>query len=135
MLKRIQSYTDNPALGLLALRLTVGIPFVYHGATKLMNMGATVAFFASINLPAWLAWLVAIIELVGGLLMIAGVATQTVAVLFVFIMVGAITKIKGGMGYGNGGYELDLVLLLASIGVICAGAVRYTLEKFVNKRK
>lgn len=134
MLKRVKNYTNNPALGLLALRLTVGIPFLYHGVTKFMSMGATVAFFASINLPAWLAWLVALVETIGGLLIIVGVATQTVAVLFIFIMIGAIVTIKGGMGYGNGGYELDLALLLASVGVLCAGAGSYTIKKFTSNK-
>ena len=50
------------------------------------------------------------------------------------IMIGAIVTIKGGMGYGNGGYELDSTLLLASVGVLCAGAGRYTIMKFPSSK-
>lgn len=107
-------------LGLTLLRVFLGYTFFIHGLVKFQGgIENTVGFFESLGLPGFSAYAVALIELVGGALMILGLGTRVVALLFAVIMVGAITTAKLGLGFlGNGqmaGYELDLALLVISI--------------------
>lgn len=107
-------------LGLTLLRVFLGYTFFIHGLDKFQGgIENTVLFFESLGLPGFSAYVIAIIELVGGALMILGLGTRVVAVLFAVIMVGAIATAKLGLGFlGNGqmaGYELDLALLVISI--------------------
>lgn len=62
-----------------------------------------------------MAYVISLIELIGGIALILGVGTRIITVLFAVIMLGAIAKVKFSAGLlGNGqmaGYELELALL------------------------
>ena len=61
-----------------------------------------------------LAYGVATVELVGGLLLILGLGVRYIGLLFALVMVGAIVKVKwsaGLLGDGKIGFELELALL------------------------
>ncbi|GAA0134382.1 DoxX family protein [Paenibacillus sp. YSY-4.3] len=107
-------------LGLILLRLSLGITFLIHGFDKFQGgIANTAAFFESLGLPGFAAYVVALIELLGGIAMVLGLGTKVVAGLFAIIMAGAIFKVKLAAGFlGNGqmaGYELDLILLVISV--------------------
>lgn len=116
----------KPDLGLLLLRASVGALFVVHGGMKFSAMAGTIGFFASLGLPAAAAWLVAFVELVGGLAMLAGAyvclagAALAVDMLFAIILATGVSRYVGG-------FELELTLLLASLGVAMAGPGSYTI--------
>ncbi len=133
MWNKYVQYSNNPSLGLLLLRLALGIVFIYHGVTKFQNMEATIGFFASIGLGAGMAWLVATIETLGGLAVLLGLSTQVAATFLALVMIGSIITVKGEMGFANGGYELDLVLLLISLALVFTGPGRYTVRKLINR--
>ncbi|MGG1675423.1 DoxX family protein [Neobacillus sp. NRS-1170] len=100
-------------VGVFILRVFLGLSFFIHGVSKFQSgISNTASWFDSIGLPGFMAYAVAIIELIGGLLLIIGFGTRYIAVLFLFIMIGAIIKVKfaaGFMGNGQGaGYELEL---------------------------
>jgi len=80
LLSRLQSVL------LVAIRLYWGWQFAQDGWGKLMHLGRVTHFFASLNLPApgVTALMVAVVELVGGILFACGIATRLVSlVLFV----------------------------------------------------
>ncbi|MBP1153777.1 MULTISPECIES: DoxX family protein [unclassified Paenibacillus] len=119
-------------VGSLILRLVVGITFLVHGLIKFQSGIDNIAgWFTSIGLPGFAAYAIAIIEVAGGIALIAGIGTRVVSVLFGLIMVGAILKVKLAAGFaGNGqmaGYELDLVLLAISIHLAISGSKLYSL--------
>ncbi|TWD86834.1 putative membrane protein YphA (DoxX/SURF4 family) [Neobacillus bataviensis] len=100
-------------IGALILRIFLGLSFFIHGLSKFQNgIDNTAGWFESIGIPGFMGYVVAIIELIGGLLLIIGLGTRYIAALFVLIMIGAIVKVKiaaGFMGNGQGaGYELEL---------------------------
>jgi putative oxidoreductase len=71
---------------LLAIRIYWGIQFTQDGWGKLTHLGRVTDFFTSLNLPApgATALFVALVELIGGLLFILGIASRlTALVLFV----------------------------------------------------
>src|ERR1700756_5739943 len=74
-------------------RLLIGIPFAMSGFGKLVAYGATTAYIASAGLPVPpLAYVIAVlVELGGGLLLIAGYQTRLVALaLAVFSLAAAV---------------------------------------------
>ena len=74
---------------LLAIRLYWGWQFFQTGLGKLENIGHVTQFFQSLNipLPGANAWLVAIMECFGGLLLMVGVGSRLVAFALAFDMV------------------------------------------------
>src|SRR5688500_13505747 len=73
------------------LRISMGVLFVLHAWMKIavFTPSGTAGYFASIGLPAFLAYVTIVVELLGGLALIAGVATRWVSLLLVPVMVGA----------------------------------------------
>lgn len=114
----------NHDLGLFVLRLVVGLVFVAHGWDKFMNIDQTVRFFGSLDLPVFVAYLVAAVEFLGGLALILGAWTTTAGFALAIIMVGAILLVKMGRGF-LGGYEFELTLLAASLAIALLGAGKY----------
>ncbi|WP_165998544.1 DoxX family protein [Bacillus sp. Cs-700] len=111
----------SPNVALVVLRLALGLIFTVHGFDKFAGgIENTVGFFESIGISGGLAYVVATIELVGGLLMIVGLGTRIVAALFIIVMLGAIFTVKSGTGF-IGGYELDLALLGMSLALLISG--------------
>jgi putative oxidoreductase len=67
----------NTNTGLLALRIGVGAIFIMTGWMKASNMPATVAYFASLGFSAFWAYLVTVVELLGGITVLLGIGVYT----------------------------------------------------------
>lgn len=118
----------HPDLGILLVRLGVGIVFLVHGTQKLMMLSGTIGFFGKLGVPPVLAYLVVAIEFLGGIAMILGLCSRLAGILIAAVMVGSIYLVKFEVGF-SGGYEFDLVLLLSALGVTFLGAGKYSLAK------
>ncbi|MBM7601086.1 putative membrane protein YphA (DoxX/SURF4 family) [Virgibacillus halotolerans] len=113
-------------IGKVILRVVLGLTFFMHGLSKFQGgISNTVGYFDSLGIPGFLAYAVAVIELIGGIALVLGIGTRIVSILFGMIMVGAIFTAKLPAGFlGNdqmAGYELELALLAMSIYFILAG--------------
>jgi putative oxidoreductase len=111
--------------GLTLLRLVVGVIFVMHGWQKLswgFHNVAGMLTSIGIPLPTLAAVLLTIVELIGGIALILGVATRYFAALLaVDMLVALITvHIKGGF-FAPKGVEFPLLLLVANLNLIMAG--------------
>ena len=71
------STTSLQSLGLLAIRVALGVVFLAHGADKLGDLSGTEEMFGGIGIPApaLMAPLAAFTEVIGGLLLIVGLLT------------------------------------------------------------
>ncbi len=101
----------------VAIRWTAGIVFVVFGAGKCVNHAAELASFRGYSLPApaVAVYVVGALEIIGGLLLAAGVLVRVAAVVLAGDMVGAIVV----SGVARGEYlTLAPVLLLAMIFLI-----------------
>ena len=108
--------------GLLVLRFVVGIVFIYHGWMKLNGMEGATGMMQGIGLPVpmfW-AWLVALVEFVGGIAIILGLFNRIVTALLAINMVVALLTVHIKMPYGTG-TELPIVLLGALIALHLVG--------------
>jgi putative oxidoreductase len=93
LIARIDSLSDRVRwLPGLLLRLVLGVTFVKTGWGKLHHLDNVEQYFRSLHIPApgIQAPMIATIEFVGGLLLIAGLATRIVAALLVGVMAVAI---------------------------------------------
>jgi putative oxidoreductase len=118
--------------GAVVLRVILGLTFFIHGLSKFQgSIGNTVGFFESLGILGSLAYVVAIIELIGGIMLILGIGTRIVSGLFVVIMLGAIFTVKLSAGFlGDGqmaGYELELALLAMAIFLAIANSTSFSL--------
>ncbi|GIN11939.1 essential for viability in the presence of catechol [Niallia circulans] len=122
-------------IGILLVRVTVGIIFLFHGLDK-FNGGieGTGAFFDSIGIPAAMASVVAFVEIIGGLALILGLGTRIIGAVFSAIMVVAIITAKWEAGL-LGGYELDLILLVTSLLLVLNGSKLLAIDQLFGKKK
>ncbi|HEY3504915.1 MAG TPA: DoxX family protein [Actinocatenispora sp.] len=111
----------------LLTRVGLGVVFVAHGWQKLVTDGipVTAKGFTAMGVPApsVSAWYAGLIELVGGIALIVGLALPVVGVLLFLDMAGAFVfvHVSHGVFAGQGGFELVLALGLASLYVGFAG--------------
>ncbi|SFL89278.1 DoxX family protein [Salibacterium qingdaonense] len=127
--------------GLLIIRLVIGLSFAAHGAQKLFGwfgghgLKATGGFFDSIGIkPGYTMALVAgLAEFAGGLLFALGLLTPAAGIIIAVTMIGAIIKVHGPNGFWSteGGYEYNLMLLAAGIGIAFIGAGSFSLDAVI----
>lgn len=124
-------FPANLDLALLFLRLALAAVLLYHGVPKLMNFGATVGAFQSMNLPAptLTAGFALLAEVVGGILILIGVASDIAALLVIIDMLGAIAFVHWGNGFDftKGGWEHPFTVLVMALTVALAGPGRHTI--------
>ncbi|WP_079525196.1 DoxX family protein [Halobacillus hunanensis] len=122
-------------IGAIILRLFLGLTFFVHGLSKFQGgIGNTAGFFESLGIPGFAAYVVATIELIGGLAVIVGIGTQVISILFALIMAGAIVQAKFAAGF-LGGYELDLALLVISVFIALSNRNIWALDNVIFPKK
>lgn len=111
-------------LALVALRLTLGIIFIAHSSHKVYgHLHDYAGFMTSLGIPAWLGYVSAFTEFLGGVLLILGSLTRVAAFALVVDMTVAIAKVHWKHGLlGNGGYEFPLTLWAMAFALIFFGA-------------
>lgn len=128
---------SQQAIAAMLLRLTLGVTFLAHGLLKLFvfTVPGTVGFFESIGFPGALAFYAIAIEVVGGVMLIAGLYVRYVALAALPLLVGA-TMVHSGNGWlfsnANGGWEFPLFWTMALIVQAMLGNGAYALQDVVS---
>lgn len=121
-------------IGPLVLRLGLALIFFVHGWPKIKGIANVAGFFKQMNIPmpGLMAWVVAILETAGAVLLAVGLGTRVLAILFAFNMLVAIYKAKIGMmksGFsGQNGWEFEFALVVGSLALLFTGAGAYALD-------
>ena len=102
------------------LRTTVGVMFVAHAALKyfVFTLPGTAKFFESLGLPGALGYVTFAAELVGGVLLVAGIRTRIVALALIPFLIGATwAHMCNGWVFSapNGGWEYPAFLTIAAV--------------------
>jgi len=130
-----QSQTINqPDLSALLLRVSLGVILLAHGALKVFVFGVegTVGYFASLGLPAVIAYLTIFAEVVGGIALVFGVYSRLTALLSLPILIGASwVHIGNGWVFSNqgGGWEFPVLLVVLAAIVAIQGTGSLGIKK------
>jgi putative oxidoreductase len=118
----------NLDAALLILRLALAAVLLYHGLPKVVNFGATVAGFQSMNIPAptLTAAFAILAEVVGGILILLGIAVDLAGLLVIIDMLGAIFTVHwaAGFDFTKGGWEHPFTVLVMALVLALAGPGR-----------
>jgi putative oxidoreductase len=129
-------------VGLLVLRLVLGVIFIGHGAQKLFGSfgGPGISGFAKmleqlgLKPARFMAILAGLAEFVGGILMILGLLTPLAALALIGVMIVAVLSVhlRNGFFNTNGGYEFNLALLGMALTLLIVGAGTYSLDSILG---
>lgn len=120
-------------IAFMGLRTVIGVLFIAHGVGK-FNPGFVGFLTGPVGLPAEMQIPIALAETVGGSVLIIGVLSRISASILAIDMLGAIFLVRGASNLtGDGGYELDLILLSGVLVIIVAGPGRVSISHIVKK--
>ena len=131
--------------GLAILRVVLGIAMLVHGWSKLSGGVDNVAGFfgemLGIPAPELMAWVVTIVELVGGILLVVGFLTQIVGILVALDMLGAILfafLLRGEPFINENGFiswEKEAVFGAAALCIALAGPGIWSVDDVVAENR
>jgi putative oxidoreductase len=120
-------------VGLLVLRIALGIIFIFHGYPKLAHLrGANQmqGFFVEHGLPGYFVYIAGVIETFGGSLLLIGLFTRAAALLLAMEMCVAIWKVHLAHGYlAVNDYQFPLTLAAACFALATIGAGTISLDQ------
>lgn len=138
----------------MPLRLVIGFGFLYHGLPKFSGQGHEmfVGMLQNIGIPAagLMSWVVAIVEVFGGVALIAGAFVSVVSVLLIIDMLVAIFMVhlpagfnfmnitgmtEAGPQFGMPGYEVPLLYLAGLLALFLRGPTHMSVDQRVAERK
>ncbi|MBK6266076.1 DoxX family protein [Marivirga sp. S37H4] len=144
--------TDNSWTPLV-LRIFLGLVVFPHGAQKLFGwfggygFSGTMDFFTdAVGLPWIIGFFVIILESIGAIALVAGVATRLIAIAYAFLAAGIIFSSHFQHGFfmnwfGNQageGYEYFLLWIGMAIALFISGGGKFSIDKEIimtNKAK
>lgn len=121
------------SVGLLLLRLVMGVAFTIHGLPKIQNAFAWMGPDAT--MPGLLQALAALSEFGGGLALVAGLLTRFAALGITSVMVVAVAMVHMPMGHpfvaskpGGPSYELAAVYLACAVLFVLLGPGKLSVD-------
>lgn len=132
--------SDNQwaSYGALLLRVTLGVALLAHGLylkVFVFTMPGAMKFFQSLGLPGALAWVVMLVETIGGVMLIAGFKTRWAALAAFPILVGAVwTHSSAGWLFTNagGGWEYPAFWASALLVQAAIGSGAYAVDSIAS---
>ncbi|MCK2201658.1 DoxX family protein [Corynebacterium callunae] len=122
-------------------RILLGTILIAHGWDKFAITGleGISGYFASLGIPAagFAAVVAALVEIIGGILIIAGAFTRiTAAVVFVDMLLAALlAHIANGVFVMNNGWELTGAIGAGALLLVAAGAGAWSVDAVLTKNK
>ena len=104
-----------------------------HGYSKVVPSHAMDHFahyVVTLGMPYWLGYVSALVEFVGGILLVLGLLTRTAATLIAINMIVAFAKVAIHGGFDA--MQLVLLLIAMAITVACIGGGSYALDRKIG---
>ena len=140
-LRAMQSSWSSVNLAALVVRVVLGFIFIAHGGQKLFGLfggggiHGTTAFFRIVGIPApdTFAYVVAITEFFGGVLLVVGLLTFVAALGLVIDMAVAIATVSHAFSFFSQtkvgyGWELNLALIGLAAALLIMGPGAWSLD-------
>ena len=139
----------------MPLRLMIGFAFLYHGFPKLFSSQGHEMFLgmlqmAGIPAAGLMAWVVGIVEVLGGLAIIAGAFVSVASVLLIIDMLVATFTVhlpngfsfinitgmtEAGPQFGFPGYEVPLLFIAGLLALFLRGPTHMSVDEKLAKKK
>lgn len=126
----------------LPLRLILGGAFMAHGISKFQGgIENTAGWLGSLGVPApgLMAWVVALLETVGGLMLIVGAFTAIVSVLLIVNMLVAMVMVHWDAGFfftnQPPGIEVNLLFIAGLLALVLGGPGAYSVDRAMRDRR
>lgn len=119
---------------LFLLRLVLGFIMVYHGWLKLKNFKENKISFYNMKFKPAIFWLIIaiLVEFVGGIFLIFGFMTKfvTLLILFQFLIIIFILKLKLFKKFSFKEIEFDLLILTSALIILTVGPGKFALDNY-----
>lgn len=132
--------TTTHDLSITVLRASLGLVLLAHGLAKIFvyTVPGTIQFFESVGMPGAMAVPVILVEVIGGVLLLAGMFTRWAALAAVPIMLGA-TSVHwpNGWTFSNegGGWEFTAFLAAVALALFLHGGDgRFSLSRALQSK-
>jgi putative oxidoreductase len=127
-------------LGLLVLRLALGLVFVVHGGQKLFVMGpaATGGMLGQMGIPGASLFgpVLSIVEPLAGVAIILGLLTRLAAFAVAVDMLGALLLVHVKHGFFvPRGIEFPMMLCASAVALIALGAGPFSVDHAIDQRR
>jgi len=127
-------------LGLLILRVGIGIIFILHGYPKLLGgmakwawLGSKMSLLGITFMPAFWGFVAGASECVGGALLVVGFITRIAAFFMAGVMfVACYMHLSQGDGFSGAAHALSMLAVFVSI--VFSGAGEYSLDQRFSSR-
>lgn len=111
----------------LLLRVSLGLLFLAHAGAKvfIFTLPGFVGYFASLGLPATVAYAIVALEAFGGLALVLGIYAPLVAIPLALEILGTIVIVHGANGWMSnspgGGWEFPALWAVALVALFLVG--------------
>ncbi len=134
---QIPALSSNVSIGLLLVRLVMGVAFILHGWGKIQ---APFSWMPNSNIPGIFLFLAALSEFGGGIALILGCLTSLASLGLAFTMAVAVyfhAVVFGDpfVSKGGGSYELGMLYFALSIMFVLAGPGKFSIDKTIFGEK
>lgn len=128
-------FLESADLASLALRLFVGILFIYHGWPKMKGPKQAANWVRSTGWT-WavgFAYAFTFLEFLGGIALVIGFLTRIAALLFVLQMIATtiFARVKLGKKLA-GGWETDLLFMAGALALVFLGAGAWSVDALLG---
>ena len=130
--------SKNHDIALLLLRIGVGIVFIFAGWGKLNGIEGVQQFFGNIGIPlaGIMAWVVALTEFVGGIMVLVGFKARIPNILLAIIMVVAFFTTKlSDFSITNAGVRVDILMFLITVALAIMGSGGLSVDAKMGKKE
>lgn len=153
MLERFHKRMRDGQWALLPLRLMIGFGFAEHGYAKLIrgpeSFGAILAAIGA-PLPGATAWVTSLLELLGGLCVMAGAFVVPFSIPLLVLMLTAIFTVhlpngfatvklrgfaNGRAEFGPPGYEMNVIYIASLITLTLSGSGALSVDNLIAARR
>jgi putative oxidoreductase len=130
--------SKNNDLALLLLRIAVGVVFIFAGWGKLNGIEGVQQFFGNIGIPlaGIMAWVVALTEFVGGLMVLVGFKARIPNILLAIIMVVAFFTTKmSDFSITSANVRVDIIMFLVTVSLAILGSGGLSVDAKMTRKE
>lgn len=118
-------------IGVFILRFALAFVFVAHAGIKIAFVNDTMDSFSAYGVPGVFGIILALIELLSGIMMLAGFVVEVAAITQAVIALGAmyVVHLSRGFFMEYGGYEFTMLIFASSVALALLGPGKIVLAK------